>query len=280
MKKIETLFHGTKKFEHLISIIENGFYSSYANEFLFQRKNKILMVSFSNIPLIEARNQVDYGEYFIGLKRAWGIENKLHPIAYTFEKSKFETDIHRLIEESAIGQSIELIDEHLKKGVEFQFVGESVESIVKLLNQNLQEITISTIKELFGNIFSKVHSISLYLKHFKVNDNDGNLRYAYNDREWRFIPENLGTKIIFESDASGRPIPEYQEWENKDKPHFANSSLKFNLDDINYIIVKEPSEMKKAFETLYNKFEKDKVLSNVENGTLTVLPLENVLNDL
>lgn len=279
MKKIETLFHGTTEFDYLISIIENGFYSSYADEFLFNRKSKILMVSFSNIPLIEARNQVDYGEYFIGLKRSWGIKNSLHPIAYTFQNSKFETDINKLIEESAIGQTLGLIDEFKQQGVNFELEGESLKAISKLIDQNLSRETLDIIKEIFGKIFVKIHGMSLYLKHFMVEDKKGNIRYAYNDREWRYIPDNLGTKLIFESDASGKAIPEYSEW-NIDKPHFTKSPLKFELEDINYIVVKEVSEMEKTYQTLYNQFDKNKVRKNIENGSLIVLPLDNVLNDL
>jgi len=52
IKKIDTLFHGTKKISHLTSIIKNGFYSSYANEKFAGRNTKILMISFSNIALI------------------------------------------------------------------------------------------------------------------------------------------------------------------------------------------------------------------------------------
>lgn len=62
MKQLNTLFHSTDKISCLKSIITNGFNPTYSKEKIGDRDVLIAMVSFSNIPLIEARTQVDYGK--------------------------------------------------------------------------------------------------------------------------------------------------------------------------------------------------------------------------
>ena len=56
--------------------------------------------------------------------------------------------------------------------------------------------------------------------------------------------------------------------------------IKFQLQDINYIVVKSSSEMEKTYETLYSQFDENEVRRSIQNGSLIVLPLENILSDL
>jgi len=104
LKKLNTLFHSTKKVSSLKSIIKNGFATSYALEKIGDRNVLIAMISFSNIPLVESRSQVDYGKYSIGLSRSWGIKNSLHPVTYTYKNSSKEFILSRLIQDFALFQ--------------------------------------------------------------------------------------------------------------------------------------------------------------------------------
>ena len=123
MKQIDTLFHSTKEMEGLISIIQNGFYSSYSDEVIANRNMKVLMVSFSNIAILESKSQVNYGDYSIGLKRSWGIERKLHPVSYTYSDSIFEKGIDRLLRLSITGQMLPVIfNSNQSKMKTFQFL--------------------------------------------------------------------------------------------------------------------------------------------------------------
>lgn len=282
LKKVDTLFHGTKKISQLISILENGFYPSYADEKFAGRNTKILMVSFSNIPLIEARNQVNYGNYFIGLKRSWGINKKVHPVAYSYEYSQYEKDLDYLQKESAIGQVLRPLKEYKEKNINFDFEGDSMQIVKELTNQNISEETLETLKKLFENIFIKVNDMQLYLKHYSVIDRKGIERYSYNDREWRFVPNELEVrKLIFETDASGKnKNPDYVDYSQKKKPHFKSNALTFEIDDINYIIVKQNDEIKRVLKSLEKRFGKEKTFDNILSGKLTVLSLDKIWSDL
>ena len=70
----------------LVSILQNGFYGSYADEQFKDNKGTIHhlyipMVSFCDIPLNYIET-ITYGKYAIGMKRQWGNDNGLSPILY------------------------------------------------------------------------------------------------------------------------------------------------------------------------------------------------------
>lgn len=260
IKKIDTLFHGTKKIEHMLSILENGFFPSYANEKFAGRNTKILMVSFSNIPLIEARNQVNYGDYFIGLKRSWGIENKLHPVAYTYENSAYENDVYDLIQGSALGQSLLLLKEFSNKGITLNISGDRL-NIGDLSKQNIDSATLTSLKSFFENVYLKINNMQLYLKHYVALDKNNVEKFSYNDREWRYVPQNIPQPLIFQTNAAGDVFnPQYIEYEKMEKPHSKTNPLTFEINDINYIIVKEKKDMQTIFNALYQKFSEGKSL--------------------
>jgi len=279
IKKIDTLFHGTKKISHLTSIIKNGFYSSYANEKFAGRNTKILMISFSNIALIEARNQVNYGDYFIGMKRDWGIKKELHPIAYTYENSKFEKDVINLLQEAAGGASIVILKKIYKDNeLNLTFSNENTITIENLIKQKLNPDTLETLEKVFKNVNNKLNDLKLYLKHYIVEDNKNIQRYCYNDREWRFIPNDNNLKILYEDSRENAEM--YIEYNSKKKPHFKSNPLTFELEDINYIIVKEKSEIEKIILTLEKRFSRESVLKNIFKGDLTILSMDKIWNDL
>ena len=81
----QSFFHYTKDVETLLSIIEKGFYASYANEQFKDNSGKlnhlyIPMISFCDIPLIHFHS-ITYGKYGIGVSRSWG-NGKLAPVMY------------------------------------------------------------------------------------------------------------------------------------------------------------------------------------------------------
>lgn len=281
-KNIDTLFHGTKKLSSLLSIINNGFYASYADEVFAERKIKILMVSFSNIPLIEARNQVNYGDYFIGLKRSWGIENKLHPVAYSYEESIYENNINYIEQEALFGARLMKIKHVKNESIKLESDPNYFQYIAELGTQNLSLETISTLEKLFSNLYTKANDIQLYYKHYSILDKNGKVRFAYNDREWRFIPNITGTtNLIFESTVSKDYFnPEYSKYSLLKKPHLNEATLLFDLNDINYIVVKNKEDIQKIIKALNRKFSEKAVYQNICNGELTILPINKIWNDL
>ena len=85
-----TLFHFTKTHENILSILENEFYPNYSLEDWKPLSGKthpiaIPMVSFCDIPLSQISNHTKhYGNYALGLKKEWGIKNKINPVLYTY----------------------------------------------------------------------------------------------------------------------------------------------------------------------------------------------------
>ena len=98
-----------------MSILQNGFYGSYADEQFKDNKGNIQhlyipMVSFCDIPLNYVET-ITYGNYAIGMSRIWGNNNGLSPILYypranahhlhqfvrkSFENYMYENDISQM----------------------------------------------------------------------------------------------------------------------------------------------------------------------------------------
>jgi len=98
-----TLFHFTDKKENLTSILRNEFYPRYSLEnwepvLGFEREVAIPMVCFCDIPLSQIHNHTEfYGRYAIGLRKDWGIRNKINPIIYTYSGSLSATYLSNII---------------------------------------------------------------------------------------------------------------------------------------------------------------------------------------
>lgn len=103
-----SFFHYTNE-AGLVSILQNGFYGSYADEQFKDNKGKIChlyipMVSFCDIPLNYIET-ITYGKYAIGMNRVWGNNNGLSPILYyprlfshhlhQYVRNSFEDYIHK-----------------------------------------------------------------------------------------------------------------------------------------------------------------------------------------
>ncbi|MED8860686.1 abortive infection system antitoxin AbiGi family protein, partial [Escherichia marmotae] len=87
------LFHFTDK-DGLLNILEHTFKISYARERI-QGKNEIRefgipMVSFCDIKLSDLKDHIDkYGDYGIGLNKAWANSKGLNPVWYVSKNSEF-----------------------------------------------------------------------------------------------------------------------------------------------------------------------------------------------
>lgn len=278
LKKLNTLFHSTAKISVLKSIIKNGFSPSYAKEKFLDRDVIIAMVSFSNIPIFEARSQVDYGKYSIGLKREWGIKNKLHPVTYTYLGSEKEISLNKLIKDFALFQSAEALASITNSVSFFEFQNFS-ENFTNLYKAILTTGNAPEIKKYFEEIFVDVDELQLFFKHYIDQNKRGKQVYCFNDREWRFIP-NINRKMYYATTASGDSIAEYEQILLTKKPHLKNIRLDFDLEDIEFIMVKKNSEIKSVLQVLQTRFSKVRVQNSIENGDLTVFSFEKLYNSL
>jgi hypothetical protein len=98
-----TLFHFTNKLEYFLGILENDFSPRYCAEdwtpltgddSILDKMVAIPMVCFCDIPLSQIGNHMNvYGSYAIGLKKEWGIKNKLTPLLYCHNDSDIATSL-------------------------------------------------------------------------------------------------------------------------------------------------------------------------------------------
>lgn len=278
LKKLNTLFHSTKKVSFLKSIIKNGFATSYASEKIGDRNVLIAMISFSNVPLLESRSQVDYGKYSIGLKRSWGIKNKLHPVTYTYKNSVKEFILSRLIQDFALFQVAPELST-LKIDTTLFFENFS-SSYVNLYESILKSGNAKEIEKYFSEIFSDISDLQLYFKHYININKKGKTVYCFNDREWRYVP-NTVPKLIFETDASGKnKNDDYLKFTTMKKPHLIEFNLDFDLTDIEFIMVKKNSEIQGVINVLNRKFKKEDVQNAIMSGELSLFSFEKIHNSI
>lgn len=276
LKEVDTLFHTTTKFEAIKSIVKNGFYPSYAEEFFAGRKQLVLMVSFSNIPLLESRSQINYGQYAIGLSRKWGVENKLHPVIYTFDGSEFSERIAATEVGAAFGQALDIFVEHGKVKVVSE--NATIKKYLELIDDNFTTTHAEKVKVISEDIFMAANYIRVHAKNYVVHQ-EGKKIIAFNDREWRYIPEK-GLEddpvLIFEGDKR------FDYWKNKvikPKPHGVSIPLAIKLEDIRYIVVNNDNEVEELYTYMEELHPKDAVYHAVKKGALKVYTMENLFHD-
>jgi Putative abortive phage resistance protein AbiGi, antitoxin len=91
--KSNALFHLTKDFNTLLTIIKTGFWPRYNLEQfdIFQNieaRIALPMVCFCEIPLTRiSQHTSEYGRFGLGMTREWAIRNNLHSVQYVTENS-------------------------------------------------------------------------------------------------------------------------------------------------------------------------------------------------
>lgn len=228
-----TLFHFVNKREYLIDILQNNFRARYCLEKLdciFPEEKRtnywsiaIPMTCFCDLPLSNTYKHLEeYGGYGIGLTKSWGRSKGLSPILYVHDNSP------------------------LKK---------AVRASVSALIYDLLESTKTTekmVEELYDVIcFTKPYEGDFYRRGKIIP----NVRF-YDEREWRFVPENA----IRLSEEEVKNIAQVE----KEYSALGNSRvLSFNPDDIQYIIVEKESEILPMFEEIKKikspKFTSDQI---------------------
>jgi hypothetical protein len=93
-----TLFHFTNSLENLESILRDKFLPYYCFEDKIDRA--IPMVCFCDLPLSQLKYHISvYGNYGIGLKKDWGILNKLNPVIYLSNDSVLDFQFMYMLNE-------------------------------------------------------------------------------------------------------------------------------------------------------------------------------------
>lgn len=232
-----SLFHFTRTFEALRSILREGFRPHYSREdlamFGLPQCLGVPMVSFCDIPLskTEKHSRV-YGCYALGLNKEWGKARNISPIHYIYPDSicaKVIVEIYRSLRDKNILHECEC------------------------LTFNPQTAIFFYAKPYDGDLMKTG-------KHGELVKSEKNLTF-YDEREWRYVPfadKTLQSPLIppevqpMLSDAEYANLETYAA---KTKTLQKNYTLKFHANDIKYIIVRAEEEISQIVDDIYETLQ-------------------------
>lgn len=235
------LFHFTKRFDNLVSILKEGFTPNYCLENWRTLDQNLLhigipMVCFCDIPeLFIEPHKNKYGPYGIALKKSWGIEKRITPITYVHKDSVNYNSLQTiwkiyLENEEAIKRNDFIADVEIigMKGKQYKY----------------------GVAERFQEAF---HSLYCLFKPYIGDDFSAKDVCFYDEREWRFYPHvtpaYLSEEDYYKNDEGKYVLDPIQleSYVNNLKKHY---SLKFPLSVIKMVYVQTNEEKEK----LQNEF--------------------------
>jgi hypothetical protein len=286
MKLVNNLYHFTKSFDVLKSILQNGIYASYCIENFNGRKILIPMISFSNVQLRDVGDGevINYGEYAIAISRETGIKFGLNPVQYIYSNSMGFNALFKLMNLGITPQILKVLKATFDK-YPATLKGEKVSNHLKidpLLEENKKLLDaidsetsgalVEAIQEFGGVLFFEASKLILLSKPYKVYDKKGEEFIAYNDREWRKVFEKDEPIFHFEKNMSGVESKEFVQLE-KDKPLLKDKehTLQINLEMIEEIVVTTEGEKEHIIKVLNTKFGEVAVKDRIENEQLLII---------
>jgi hypothetical protein len=221
----EILFHFSNK-NGLYGLLESTFKVSYAREKIIgsekEREIGVPMVSFCDLRLSEIKSHMEkYGHYGIGLTKKWANKNGLNPVLYISRYSPFT---------EGLLSGLDGIHAHKRK------IGRSGAS--------------SELTKDYINIYNTYRFIKNYEAPLKRKGKSEIENYRFADeREWRYVPP-LGTPDLspFVPVSSIKTSKQTDEL-NKSIEHIR---LKFEPEDIRYLIVEKDEEISELINHLRN----------------------------
>ncbi len=265
-KKVNHIFHYTKNFDSLVSILSTGFSPSYCEEQIADLTYLIPMVSFCNIPIRDVDLYMRYGNCGIGMSIEWAIKNRISPVIYVHENSPFN-DLHRRINEEL------LLDMVYRQ---FEDIGAQIETAVDRGEVDYHPKP----KEGHSRLLPIINRITVptlqFFKNWKVQYQQQEI-ITYQEREWRYVPDLQDGKRIIESSND-----EFDNYKNgaKPKPHLPEYLLPIDtISDLRYIIISNEDERRDIINCLTEKFGDKDIINALYSGTLLIFTDEQVKND-
>ena len=204
-----TLFHFTSRYDTLIKILQSRFFPRLCLEkgywYPGNKKWAIPMVCFCDIPLSSIADHTEkYGNYAIGIKKTWAIDQGVTPVLYVHDNSSF------------IGHGLEALNWSLELSAKDP----------GHLNERL----------------SMVMSMFFMMKPYEGYQERGGKREKvrfYDEREWRYIPPIGGPLLNFltEEKYTDKTQRDSIDFFNE------QFGVNFNPDVINYLIVEKEDEI-------------------------------------
>lgn len=243
----ESLFHFTDSMDNLINILYEGFEIRYSLDKLPYGVDEVEvalpMVCFCDIPLSRTKEHTNkYGYYCIGLKKSWGQSNRLNPVLYLSSQSNVYLTLREL--GNLIYDQYKAIQESGARNFFNSYI-----------NQYFHEVM----------MFTKPYKGDMVRKGKIIKD-----VIFYNEKEWRFI--NQGFQLHLEKEKF-EDIYERQKYHSLAK---IIGNLRFQLDDIKYLIVHEENERKQIIEIVSKgKFKNEDFVDELLSRILTFEQIEN-----
>lgn len=223
-----TLFHFTRNYDTLLSILKSKFYPRLCLEQRIMSqldlRLAVPMVCFCDIPLSQiSEHTLKYGEYAIGIKKDWAIQQGVSPILYVHDNSL----------------------------------------ILKMILSEIKEIS----KEVLDNpegmasyrMKKYVDAVCMMKPYEGKDERLGQAVRYYDEREWRYVPSReKGDQFIYLTEAIFKEEG-VQEKVNKENERYG---VEFNPDVINYLIVANDNDvlkLKHAIEEIKGGFSYNSV---------------------
>lgn len=240
--RTKSLFHFTNSLQTLCSILEEGFWPRYCNEYIGWVTDDpefigIPVVCFCDIPLSRlTEHTAFYGNFGIGMTQKWGIDNGLNPVFYISKDSTLFPPLKGLFE-----------NPHPK-------VDDSKFWVMQTLGYT---------KPLIGKMKRGEDKID---------------KSFYDECEWRYVPVIYeGTKYAFLVGPENSDDPKIIEEANEERRK--DSMLKFEPKDVRYLLVDKASDIPELVDFINTKLghfpHNDlKVLST------KIVPLDEIVFDI
>jgi len=241
-----SLIHLTNTRKALEGILENSFRVKYCKEEIkWNEKSSTIhvpMVSFCDIPLSQIKDHISsYGCYGIGLTREWAVRNRLNPVLY-------------IEQHSHLAHSYEQALIHFSKNED----GEDVAA---------------------DRAHKQLVDIARYTKNYEgmlKRNGEPPKKYRFSDeREWRYVPDiDHACEMYYNRKEFGEP-----DAKEKAAKSVADLRLKFEPDDIKYIIIKDESEITEFINHLRASKGANFNMHVVEKLTTRILTSEQIKTD-
>lgn len=290
-----TLFHFTSTKQNLINILQNGIYARYSLENYESLIDDNLigsgaeiafpMACFCDIPLSQIKMHTKtYGKYAIGLTKRWGMENKINPVVYAYSKSS-TADIMNVL----LTNIQEIYDIRSNEIVNHKGQNDSLTKSIaiqgKLNPKNEYQPSFQIMKKI-ADLRTVARHFSKYVKPYegKVFRNGEYLNEPvrfYNEKEWRYVPEQDFLEKNGIKDSLARKVAK-----NPVALRAANikiaklCKLNFSTNDIRFIVVNKDIEIPGILNELERIFEKRLSLYDYKLLGTRIISLEQVLDDL
>lgn len=211
------LFHFVNNQIILKEIIsKQSFWPFYCIEYCWNHRHwAIPMLCFCDIPLSQVRIHIrKYGGngYGIGMKKKWAIDKGITPVLYT----SYKCDIYK-----------------------------KVYKVSKTLIPSVAEKDLSMEERLLYRI--KRIKASEYEQYLNNTKNNKRIKF-YNEREWRYVPKV--TKDVHMVPWDSQKYPDRNEFRIKLSENTKDDRLKFNTNDIAFIIVPKDDDCKEMINFL------------------------------